>query len=395
MASGDTKTEALLNILGNGGDASEYQGCCNTKTQGYILDAINRVNNVEEEVEELKNNPDVVDIVDTYADLQAYDTQHLTDNDIIRVLQDETHNGNSTYYRFTKNPDTWTFIGEIAGGGDTVYSTKTTSSSATGGAVYIGNLNTSQEEQEDPTTTDNNRRYFWALPSSNDAIPGDSSVNILGKTFSNRTLLVTIGKDSRCESNSVAIGANTLSGGSSVSIGYNVNISEGDSFNNYDNYVAIGAQSRARSYSVAVGKSAIAYATNGVAIGYEAQCWQENSVALGKGAYPTRQGEVNIGCDNLSGFNNTHYRVIGSVYDGQELHDAATVAQGNTLSTTAPTSATEGVLGQLYTDTTNMQTYQCTAIDTTDPDNPAYTWTAISGFSLATISSQDWSGLWQ
>ena len=117
MASGDTKTEALLNILGNGGDASEYRGCCNTKTQGYILDAIDRVQNVEDEVEELKNNPDVVDIVDTYADLQAYDTQHLTDNDIIRVLQDETHSGNSTYYRFTKNPDTWTFVGEISGGG--------------------------------------------------------------------------------------------------------------------------------------------------------------------------------------------------------------------------------------------------------------------------------------
>lgn len=41
----------------------------------------------------------------------------------------------------------------------------------------------------------------------------------------------------------------------------------------------------------------------------------------------------------------------------------------------APTTATAGVLGQLYTDTTNMHTYQLTAIDTTDPDNPSYTWT--------------------
>ena len=31
MASGDTKTEALLNILGNGGSGDEYRGCCNTK----------------------------------------------------------------------------------------------------------------------------------------------------------------------------------------------------------------------------------------------------------------------------------------------------------------------------------------------------------------------------
>ena len=46
MASGDTKTEALLNILGNGGTGDEYRGCCNTKTQQYILDAIDRINNL-------------------------------------------------------------------------------------------------------------------------------------------------------------------------------------------------------------------------------------------------------------------------------------------------------------------------------------------------------------
>ena len=44
MANGDTKTEALLNILGNGGTADKYRGCCNTKTQGYIIDAIDRIN---------------------------------------------------------------------------------------------------------------------------------------------------------------------------------------------------------------------------------------------------------------------------------------------------------------------------------------------------------------
>lgn len=46
MASGDTKTEALLNILGNGGDPTPYRGCCNTKTQQYILDAIDRIDSI-------------------------------------------------------------------------------------------------------------------------------------------------------------------------------------------------------------------------------------------------------------------------------------------------------------------------------------------------------------
>lgn len=121
MASGDTKTEALLRILGHGGSVDGITGSGNTKTQDYLVDAIGRLQGIEDEVEEIKNNPDVVDIVDTYADLQAYDTQHLSDNDVIRVLQDETHDGNSTYYRFSKNAGTWTFIGEIAGGSGIEY----------------------------------------------------------------------------------------------------------------------------------------------------------------------------------------------------------------------------------------------------------------------------------
>lgn len=117
MASGDTKTQQYLDVAANGTRADlPSDTCCETRTQTLTREVAERVIALDEEVQEIKNNPDVVDIVDTYADLQAYDTQHLTDNDIIRVLQDETHDGNSTYYRFTKNPDTWTFIGEISGG---------------------------------------------------------------------------------------------------------------------------------------------------------------------------------------------------------------------------------------------------------------------------------------
>ena len=107
-----TKTEQYLAALAGEGDLPEA-GCCMTNTQKLIYDAAVRVNNLDEEVQELKNNPDVVDIVETYQDLEDYDTSTLTDNDIIRVLTDETHNGNSTYYRLDKSTDTWTFIGEI------------------------------------------------------------------------------------------------------------------------------------------------------------------------------------------------------------------------------------------------------------------------------------------
>lgn len=251
--------------------------------------------------------------------------------------------------KYLKSDGTWASAG---GGGDTVYSNKNTSNSNTGGAVYIGNLNSSQEEQPDPTTTDNHYKYFWALPSANSAVAGDKSICILGKTNNEGSGSITIGDGAINDRGSgIIIGGfqphstSTLNGTNGIAIGTGVYSGE--------------------------------YGTEGhVAIGFASKVTHSNSIALGSRATTSRVGELNIGTGTMSeGYNNTNFRVIGGVHDGQNNHDAATVAQGNTLSTTAPTTSTEGVLGQLYTDTTNMHTYQCTAIDTTDPDNPSYTWT--------------------
>ena len=112
-----TKTQEYLAALAGEGELPEA-GCCMTTTQSLIYDAAVRVNALDEDVQELKSNPDVVDIVSTYQDLQAYDTSTLTDKDIIRVLSDSTHDGQSSYYRYDAATGQWTYVG--TGGGATL-----------------------------------------------------------------------------------------------------------------------------------------------------------------------------------------------------------------------------------------------------------------------------------
>ena len=64
------------------------------------------------QIDALSAASDVTDIVGTYADLQAYDTSKLKDNDIIKVLQDEEHNDETAYYRWSTSTETFTLIGE-------------------------------------------------------------------------------------------------------------------------------------------------------------------------------------------------------------------------------------------------------------------------------------------
>lgn len=112
MAKGDTKTNQYLDIAANGTRADlPTDTCCETRSQTLIRGVAERIMDLEDEVHEWENNPDVADIVDTYADLEDYDTSTLTDKDIIRVLNDETHNGESTYYRYSKTGNTWTYVG--------------------------------------------------------------------------------------------------------------------------------------------------------------------------------------------------------------------------------------------------------------------------------------------
>ena len=389
--------------------------------------------NLQGQIDAITSASDVVDVVGAYSELQAYDTQHLKDNDIVKVLVDETHDNAITYYRWTHSttPYSWIYIGsqgpfytkaesdtllnekadksntytktevdtalagkvdkvagkglstndftteektklaglentvlesttgqsttagmtqkaitdaidnienvndyvikgagapttstvgtvgklyedttngdlyqctavsgstytweEVGGGGgggDPVYSTVQTSNSATGGAVYIGNKNANQEIVEDPSTSDTHKQYFWALPQGGaaTAAPANHTVNILG------------GKPS------------TIWGSSenSVYIGYQVS--------DYTNLNGIG-----------IGAYSQPWGAHSVALGSYANTNQkQNSIALGYYAKNTRDGELSLETQYNLGYNNTNYKVIGGVYDGQEPHDAVNKQQ--------------------------------------------------------------------
>ena len=68
-------------------------------------------NDLQGQIDALAASSDVTDIVGTYAELEAYDTTHLKDNDIIKVLDDSTHDDAPSYYRWDKETEEFTYIG--------------------------------------------------------------------------------------------------------------------------------------------------------------------------------------------------------------------------------------------------------------------------------------------
>lgn len=67
---------------------------------------------LQSQIDAITASSDVKDIVGTKAELNNYDTSTLGDNDIIKVLQDESENNATTYYRWNATTQQFTLIGE-------------------------------------------------------------------------------------------------------------------------------------------------------------------------------------------------------------------------------------------------------------------------------------------
>lgn len=115
-----TQTSDLINDGSDGTDTYVESATLDnyyTKTEtdtniGYETDAREIADaGLQEQIDAIVASSDVVDIVGTYAALQAYDTSKLHDNDIIKVLTDETRDEATTYYRWDADTSTWSYIG--------------------------------------------------------------------------------------------------------------------------------------------------------------------------------------------------------------------------------------------------------------------------------------------
>lgn len=69
--------------------------------------------NLQGQIDALTVSSDVIDVLGTYQDLQNYDTSHVKENDIIKVLQDSTHSNAMSYYKWviTGNVGAWAYVG--------------------------------------------------------------------------------------------------------------------------------------------------------------------------------------------------------------------------------------------------------------------------------------------
>ena len=72
----------------------------------------NADNGLQSQIDALTVSSDVIDILGTYQDLQNYDTSHVKENDIIKVLQDSTHSNAMSYYKWviTSNVGAWVYV---------------------------------------------------------------------------------------------------------------------------------------------------------------------------------------------------------------------------------------------------------------------------------------------
>ena len=106
---GQTKSVSLQVGETDGAAFAEDIAYLSSNLSAEVRNRQNADNNLQSQIDAISASSDVVDVLGTYAELQQYDTSHLKDNDIVKVLQDSTHSNAMSYYRWVVSGGTGSF----------------------------------------------------------------------------------------------------------------------------------------------------------------------------------------------------------------------------------------------------------------------------------------------
>lgn len=298
-------------------------------------------NNLQTQIDAISASSDVTDIVGTYAELQNYDTSTLGDNDIIKVLQDESQNEETTYYRWSTTTQSFTLIGEegpyyTKAQADALLNAKQDTLTA-GANIQISNntISATDTTYSDFTGTDGTAAGAAGLvpaPATTDAgkfLKADgtwddagSAINVVQYTGTSTTGVMSQNATTGmvfadpATQRSVRVGNARGTGAYSVNIGHSGSSTTGTVSGTHS--VGVGSDATVDTgsdYSVAIGSnSQIGKYLDGV-------------VALGaySGSNITAAGMMDIGSSNTTyGYNSSNYRLLTGVHDPVGDHDAAT-----------------------------------------------------------------------
>lgn len=327
----------MLNVLGNGGSGDEFRGCCNTKTQQYILDAIDRIN----ELDPGGGGEDEIEFVDLTVTNIGTDTITVTPNKTTAEVESLVDDGKTVVYRLVV-PQT---VGGFAAG---TYLLQTVMASSVG--IMASAVAT-------PTPGDLvSYVYAQATDSASGTIyiedlggggvtpvqtTGTSTTDVMSQNAVSSMVFANPGTDTRVK---IGAAASSSIADDGIEIGHSAAALS-------QNGIAIGPSSSVANFTqggIAIGGSSHASGSEAVALGYSTYAQSEKALALGRGTYANHSfsvalgagattsaaGEINVGTGSIyttKGYNGTNYRLISGVHDGQSAYDAMTVGQANAL----------------------------------------------------------------
>lgn len=111
---GETGDTTQVEILVNVSALILAHNTSNTAHNDIRTTLQNLGDSLQAQIDALSASSDVVDVVADYTALQNYDTSGLSDNDIVKVLEDSSHDDATTYYRWVVvgGVGQWVYVGE-------------------------------------------------------------------------------------------------------------------------------------------------------------------------------------------------------------------------------------------------------------------------------------------